>query len=68
MKIKNLGTKKWTKRHQPFRPLFRMIFHSYLNNKVSNQLKIQEDLAPSHQARSYDWNLIKSFLTVFRIT
>jgi DNA-binding transcriptional LysR family regulator len=27
-------------------------------------LKIQEELPPPHQARSYDWNLIKSFLTV----
>ncbi len=31
---------------------------------MTNKLEKQADMPPSHQARSYDWNLIKSFLAV----
>lgn len=31
---------------------------------MTNELKKQNDLMSSHQTRSYDWNLIKSFLAV----
>ncbi|MCP4184545.1 MAG: LysR family transcriptional regulator [Hyphomicrobiales bacterium] len=31
---------------------------------MTNELRKQDDLTPSHQVRSFDWNLIKSFLAV----